>query len=458
MIPVEKLEILLKQNKHHLLYNELFIPFLMKTVLQVALDLLNEHRAIQIADESVKGGADFLEAGTPLIKSEGMKIIRKLREKFPDKTIVADMKTMDTGAFETEMASKAGADIIAILGAAHNSTIIDSIKSARKYGTEIMVDLIGVNKKIKRAEELEKIGIDYLCIHTGIDEQMIGKTPLKTLKEIIKKTEIPVAVAGGINSETVADFVKNDASIIIVGGAITKAKNVKLATRQIKKAIKEKKPQKSNLFKKYDKKELKKAFSIVSTPNISDAMHREGAMKDIRPVKTGYHMVGRALTVKTIDGDWAKPVEAIDKAKKGNVLVIDVNDGKTAIWGELATWSAKQKGLSGVVINGAIRDHDDIIKIDFPVFSKYISPNAGEPKGFGEIGSEIKCGEQTVRTGDWIIGDDSGVVVVPKEIATEIANRSIDVKEHENRIREEIKKGGSLSSVLKLKKWEKKIG
>ncbi len=430
----------------------------MKVVLQVALDLLNAHRALAIAKDSVKGGVDWLEAGTPLIKSEGMDIVRKLKDIFPDKTIVADMKTMDTGAFETEMASKAGADIVVILAAADDSTIKDALKSARKYGSKIMVDLIGVKDKVKRAEELEKIGINYLCIHIGIDEQMIGKNPLKTLNSIAKKTSIPVAVAGGINSETVADIVKAGASIIIVGGAITKAKDVEKATRQIKKAISEKKVVKTELFKKYDKTQLREAFSLVSTPNISDAMHKQGAMEDIRPAKLGYHMVGKALTVRTIDGDWAKPIEAIDKAEKEDVIVIDVNGGKTVVWGELATWSAKIKGLSGVVIDGAIRDLDDIVKIEFPVFSKHVAPNAGEPKGLGEIGAEIKCGNQTVRTGDWIIGDDSGVVVVPQEIAQEIANRALDVKEHENRIREEIKSGGSLGTVVKVKKWEKKIG
>ena len=278
------------------------------------------------------------------------------------------MKTMDTGAFETEMAAKAGADIVVILAAADNSTIQDAIKSARKYGTKIMIDLIGVKDKIKRAQELEKLGIDYICIHVGIDEQMIGKKPLEILKETVKNTKIPIAVAGGINSENVADLVKAGASIIIVGGAITKAKNVTEATKNIKKAINEKKIVKTDLFKKYDKTQLKKAFSLVSTPNISDAMHKTGAMVDIKPVKLGFHMVGKALTVRTIDGDWAKPVEAIDKADKENVLVIDVNGGKTAIWGELATNSAKKKGLSGVVIDGAIRDLDDIIKIEFPVF------------------------------------------------------------------------------------------
>jgi len=430
----------------------------MKIILQVALDLLNEHRALAIAKDSIEGGADWLEVGTPLIKSEGMKVVRKLKETFPKKTLVADMKTMDTGAFETEMAAKAGADVVCVLAASDDITIIDALKSARKYGTKIMADLIGVDDKVNRAKELEKLGVDYLCIHVGIDEQMIGKKPVGILSSVVNNTNIPLAVAGGINSETVADVVNAGASIVIVGGAITKAKDVTKATNQLKRAIIEKKSIKTDLFKKYDKTELKKAFSLVSTPNISDALHKQGAMLEIRPIKLGFHVVGRALTVRTMDGDWAKPIEAIDKAEKGEVIVVDVNGGNTAIWGELATWSAKLKGLAGVVIDGAIRDLDDIVKMDFPIFSRHISSNAGEPKGLGEIGTEITCGNQTVKTGDWIIGDDSGVVVAPQEIAQEIANRALDVKEHENRIREEIKSGGSLGTVVKVKKWEKKIG
>ena len=430
----------------------------MKPVLQLALDLLNKERALTIAADAIKGGADWLEAGTPLIKSEGMDIIRLLKKEFPDNPLVADMKTMDTGAFETEMAAKAGADVVCILAAADNSTITDALRSGKKYGTKIMADLIGVTDKLTRAKEVEKLGVDFLCLHVGIDEQMQAKNPITLLSEVIKKTSIPVAVAGGLNSETAAEVVSLGASIIIVGGAITKAKNVMKATQHIKQAITTKTALKTDLFKKYDNTELRQAFSLVSTPNISDAMHRSGVLKGIRPIKLGFHMVGTAVTVRTMDGDWAKPIQAIDQAEKNQVLVIDVNGGTTAIWGELATWSAKMKGLAGVVIDGAIRDLDDVIQMDFPLFCKHISANAGEPKGFGEIGAEITCGECTIHMEDWIIGDDSGVVVVPKEIAQEIANRALDIKEHENRIREEIKGGGSLGSVLKLRKWEKIIG
>jgi 3-hexulose-6-phosphate synthase/6-phospho-3-hexuloisomerase len=114
--------------------------------------------------------------------------------------------------------------------------------------------------------------------------------------------------------------------------------------------------------------------------------------------------------------------------------------------------------VAGVVIDGAIRDIDDIRAMGFPAWSRHVVPNAGEPKGFGEIGAEVRCGGQTVRSGDWIVADDMGVVVVAQEEAHEAANRSLEVHEREDRLREEIRRGKTLSSVLSLKKWEKVVG
>ncbi|UCD91613.1 MAG: orotidine 5'-phosphate decarboxylase [Methanobacteriota archaeon] len=426
-----------------------------KPILQVALDLMNLHRILKIAEEAVEGGVDWLEAGTPLIKSEGMDSVRELKKRFPGKKIVADMKTMDTGTYEVEIASKAGADIVIVMAQADDSTIRESVRAGERYGTEIMADLIGVEKKANRAKEVQDLGVHSLCVHVSIDEQMLGKDPLAELREVAEVSQIPVAVAGGLNSETAVPALEAGASIIIVGGAIIKAADVTEATSNIRKAIDQKEIVKSELYKKYKEDELFEVFSKVSTPNIADAMQKMGTMEGIVPrINRGTKMVGQALTVKTANGDWAKPVEAIEKAKKGEVIVVDVGGGKIAIWGELASWSCKQKGVFGIVIDGAARDVDSILDIDFPLFSRHIAPRAGEPKGHGEIGCEEEVGGQRVKTGDWIVGDESGVVVVPKEMAVEMANRAMDVFERENRIREEIKRGKTLSSVLELEKWE----
>jgi len=428
----------------------------MKPVLQVALDLVHGDRAIEIARDAVRGGVDWIEAGTPLIKSEGMEIVRLLKKTFPAHTIVADMKTIDVGGAEVEMAAKSGADIVVILGISSDPTITEAILSARQYGSKVMVDLFNVEDKVARAKDIERMGADYICVHVGIDEQMVGGTPTSELKGLSKAIGIPIAAAGGINSETAPEVLRAGASIIIVGGAIIKAKDVAKAARNVKKAISSGKKVRTDLFKKYSEKELFTAFSKVSSCNIADAQHKKGAMKGIHPrIAHGVKMVGRALTVHTVNGDWAKPVEAIDRAKPGDVIVIDACGGEIAVWGELASWSCKTKGVTGVVIDGAARDIDSIIEIRFPCFSRHIASNAGEPKGYGGIGHEIVCGGVTVKTGDWIVGDESGVVVVPQENAVEVANRSLDVLERENRVREEIKKGGTLSSVMKLEKWEK---
>ena len=426
-----------------------------KPILQVALDVLDLHRALQIAEEAVQGGVDWLEVGTPLIKSEGMNAIRAIRKKFPEHILVADMKTLDVGVFEVEMASKAGANVVCIMGMADDRTITESINSAKKYGTKIMVDLLNVPDKATRAKQMQAFGVEYICTHVSIDEQMVNKTPLADVKSISKEIDIPLAVAGGLNSETAPEALNAGADIIIVGGAINKAPQVAEATKLIRKSMETKKAIKTKWYRKHGEDELIEAFIKVSTPNLADAMHKKGAMVGIRPLKNGYKMVGKAVTVRSADGDWAKPVEAIDRAGEGEVIVINAGSGHIAVWGELATWSCKVKGISGVVIDGAVRDTDDIKEMGFPVFSRYVAPNAGEPKGFGEIGAEITCGGICVREGDWIVGDDSGVVVIPQERAVEIANRAIDVHERENRLREEIKRGSTLSKVLELKKWEK---
>ncbi len=144
-------------------------------VLQVALDILELKRALQIAQESVEGGADWIEVGTPLIKSEGMQAVRSMRDHFPDSIIVADMKVADTGTMEVEMAAKAGADIVCILADADDSVVADAVRAARLYGIRIMADLINARDPIRRAGELEAMGVDIICAHAGIDQQMTGK-------------------------------------------------------------------------------------------------------------------------------------------------------------------------------------------------------------------------------------------------------------------------------------------
>ena len=423
--------------------------------LQVALDLLELDRAVEIADEAVRGGADWIEAGTPLIKSEGMRAIRTLRERFPGHEIVADMKVADTGAVEVEMAAKSGAGIVCILADADDTVIAEAVRSARKYGVRLMADLINIADPLTRSRELAALGVDYINAHVGIDQQMIGRSSLDLLRRLAGEVSVPIAVAGGLDAETASEAVAAGASIVIVGGNIIKAADVAGAARQVRDAID--RPEIRTREEESQDAAIRRLFEAVSAPNVTDAMHRKGAMAGITSLCGRVKAVGPAVTVRTVAGDWAKPVEAIDIAGAGDVLVIS-NDGRRDVspWGELATHSAKNRGIAGVVIDGAARDIDDIREMGFPVFATATVPNAGDPKGLGEINAEIFCSGQEVRPGDWIVADESGVVVVPRERAYEVARRAMEVKKSEERIREEIRRGKTLSEVSELLKWEKR--
>lgn len=424
--------------------------------LQVALDFVNLSQALRCAREAYAGGARWLEAGTPLIKAEGLDAVRRLREEFPDCVIIADMKIIDAGRVEVEAAAKAGADIVAVLGAASDATIAECIEAGQRYDALIMVDLIEVPDPVRRAVECQQLGAAIVDVHCPIDLQMRGEDPFDLLREVVAAVDVPVAVAGGINSETAPKAVEAGAMVVIVGGAITKAPDATEATARILEAMRTGKPIATELYKRGREEDLREIFSKCTAANVSDAMHRKGWLPDIKPLAPGMKCVGPAVTVWTYPGDWAKPVEAIDTAEPGSVLVIDVRGEGPAVWGEEASKSCISRGLAGCVIYGASRDTREIRELGFPVFSRLTCPQAGDPKGMGMIGVTLKIGETTVRPGDFVIADDDGVVVVPRERAVEVANRAMAVVERESREKAEIEAGRTLAEVSELQRWEQR--
>ena len=383
--------------------------------------------------------------------------MRALRREFPSATVVADMKVMDAGRTETECAAKAGANVVHVLGAASDATIAECVEAARRYDAQIAVDLVGLaveGRLVERALEAEAMGATSICIHTPIDMQMRGELPFDDLRAVAEKVQIPIAVAGGINSETAPEAVKAGASIVIVGGAITKAPNAQAAAETILKAIATGTAVPTQMFKRGDASAIAEVLSRTSAADVTGALHNTGAILGLTAITPGARMVGRALTVWSYPGDWAKPVEAIDHAEEGQVIVIDAGGRPPAVWGEMATLSCLQRKVAGVVIDGGIRDTMNIREMGFPAFASLITPCAGHPKGYGMIGIPIRIGGQYIRTGDWIVGDDDGVVVIPQERAVEVANRAQTVVEREEREMAEIADGRTLGTVSELMRWE----
>ncbi|MBT1675498.1 3-hexulose-6-phosphate synthase [Curtobacterium flaccumfaciens] len=205
--------------------------------LQFAMDTLTTEAALELAAAAAPH-VDVLELGTPLIKSAGLSAVTAIKEAHPDKIVFADLKTMDAGELEADIAFSAGADLVTVLGVAGDSTIVGAVKAAKKHGKGIVVDLIGVSDKAARAREVVALGAEFVEVHAGLDEQAEEGFTFGALLDAGKESGVPFSIAGGVNASSVASVQEAGARIAVAGSAIYSASDVGAAAAEIRAAIK----------------------------------------------------------------------------------------------------------------------------------------------------------------------------------------------------------------------------
>jgi 4-hydroxy-4-methyl-2-oxoglutarate aldolase len=195
-------------------------------------------------------------------------------------------------------------------------------------------------------------------------------------------------------------------------------------------------------------------FVSLSTSTISDALDRfglRGGCEGIFPVVPGAKMVGSAVTVRYVPVGEVKGTfgDYIDLARSGDVIVLD-NNGRTdcSVWGDILTFTAMLKGIAGTVIDGVCRDVPNILREQYPVFSRGRFMMTGRDRVMVEaMNVTVSIGKVQVKPGDILVGDDSGVVVIPREKASEILEVAIDIEKAENLIENAVRKGVSLKEA-----------
>ncbi len=199
-----------------------------------------------------------------------------------------------------------------------------------------------------------------------------------------------------------------------------------------------------------DDSDLLGEYRKLTTASVSDAMGNQNAtLSYMRPLIDGVTIAGRAVTVRTGPGDPRKPTEAIEQARPGDVIVIEARSSEeSACWGGGDSTGSFHRGLSGAVVDGAIRDVAAIRALGFPVWARSITPKTGEPTGVGEINVQIQCGGVIVNPGDIVIADDDGVAVVPAQEAESVLQRSIEREAAEQAVMQEIRNGLGILEAL----------
>ena len=198
---------------------------------------------------------------------------------------------------------------------------------------------------------------------------------------------------------------------------------------------------------------LKKILDSSSACQVSDAYSsvsgRSGVIDGLKPMNDN-KVYGKVFTAKTNTDDWGTSLMSMDNAEAGEVLFIHSYGKPASVWGELASTCAGEKGIAGTVLYGWARDMDALVDLDYPVFALDYLPNAGKPLGLGEINVDLEIGDDIIKPGDFVFGDQNGVVVIPKELFHETMVATFNVKVKESHIIKELKKGRLLSEIIGL--------
>jgi 3-hexulose-6-phosphate synthase len=192
--------------------------------LQLAMDTLDGDEALRLAERTGQF-VDILEAGTPLIKSVGINIVKKLKSAHPNKLVLADLKSSDVGAYEANMAFTAGADIVTTQGITTFATICEVQHEADKWKRRAEVDMTGVRDPVARAREVKEAGVSLVLYHRSIDQELTeGALWDEKAVNIVREMcalGLDVAVAGGINYDILPLLCGVPIYGIVIGRGIT---------------------------------------------------------------------------------------------------------------------------------------------------------------------------------------------------------------------------------------------
>lgn len=228
----------------------------MSIKLQLTLDTPKVNECLELVEE-VKDSVDIIEVGNPVLIESGLALVRMIKERYPRLTVLADAKIYHGGYYTAARCFDMGADIVTVLGVTSDQTVNGAVYSAMGRGKYIMADLAGVSRPAVRAQELEALGVKYMCVPSGLPNeegksQMLDEVeglgtrakrailgrPLARANDVrrsLKHAEL--AVVGNIDENNISRVVQVEPGIIMIGRAIIETQDPGQAARELKAKI-----------------------------------------------------------------------------------------------------------------------------------------------------------------------------------------------------------------------------
>lgn len=196
---------------------------------------------------------------------------------------------------------------------------------------------------------------------------------------------------------------------------------------------------------------LSKRFERLDSPAIADAQRGMRVLHPrLRSIVPGATIAGPAFTVRAFPGSLMSVVKGLLEAPAGSVLVVDADGDVTAgaVWGEIIADDARQRGVKGIVIDGAARDRRGLIELNFPTFAAGVNPRLGTNLQIGLTAVPISCGGVPVQPGDWIFGDDDGLVVIAGNVLLTVLEAAEAIARRDSEVAARVAAGEQLVDLL----------
>jgi len=190
---------------------------------------------------------------------------------------------------------------------------------------------------------------------------------------------------------------------------------------------------------------------------LDDAGYHDKVLDGIKAVSPGMNFAGPAMTVREVTAEYGTFTSTdfrvgaiIDAAKAGDVVVVDMGGAKCSTWGGMASLAAKEKGVIGLLVDGGVRDLEEMIEFDFPVFARHLTPTTGRTRLKVEATNEpVNVDSVTIEPGDLIVADGTGIVCLPKAQAATLIARAEEMQNDDDAAVREIRNGLSFSDAMK---------
>lgn len=400
--------------------------------LYIGLDFLHLENALFYAEQCIAGGIEYLEIGSLLLKNTGFNSVRIFKERFPSIKMVCDLKIIQPQSLEIESIARAQVFAVTISGAISEKNFQSCLSMIKQNSLKAYLDFRGcalsvIQNAMPLISQADAIIVDFIPRSHAIFQQ------------IASMTDTPLFIHSFSLEENDIKNISNLASTLVVSIEEGTGLSAKETISKLKSTLSKTETQAEISQKEYNEETLRDKIRQISTVHICEVYRKPVFLEKVYPLHRFTKIVGRAYTLRVWPGEQKQVVKYLLEIPEKSILVVDAGGFQgNAVWSYLATEIAIKRKISGAVVYGSVSDVPHLRQKGFPCYASYLTAIPGQEEGTFSCNIPLTLGNVSINPGDWMIGDDNGIVCIPALQAFSIVDNAFELARSREPILEEL--------------------